>query len=123
MKSPPRLALGASSALDGPRASTPKTSSTQLLDASAEPIAKLRPWESPATLRLRGRLNKAALYAANRATNAQSPDARAAFWHVSQVAGAWTFATATDDELRDMLHGLNLQCCGADAFERNGSGC
>ena len=91
-------------------------------DAQDDPIAKLRPWESPATLTLRRRLNHAALYSASRATRAQSPHARVIFWIVNEAAGGWTFANANDEKLTDILHGLNLLKCGADNLERNASG-
>lgn len=90
--------------------------------AAVDPIATLRPWESETTLALRRRLSKAAFYSAARATRTGSPHARAIFWTVNEVAGAWTFASASDEQMHDVLHGLNLLCCGADAFERNGSG-
>jgi hypothetical protein len=73
-------------------------------------------------LALRRRLNKAAVYAAARATRSQSPHARVIFWIVNEAAAGWTFATGTEDELSDILHGLNLLKCGADALDRNGSG-
>ena len=88
----------------------------------ADTIGKLRPWESLATLALRRRLNNAAVLSASRATRAASPHARVAFWITNEAAATWTFATATDEQLLDVLHGLNLLKCGADALERNASG-
>ena len=114
----PRTVAGASDQLarrdEDPTRKAPLT--------QGDPIATLRPWESPATLALRRRLNNAALLSASRATRAQSPHARVILWIVNEAAGGWTFANAKDEQLLDILHGLNLLKCGADALERNASG-
>lgn len=93
-------------------------------EAAPQPdaIATLRSWEPESKLDLRRRLNRIALLATSRAQSARSPDARAAFWHVASVAGAWVFATASEEALNDMRHGLLQAGMAADAFERNGSG-
>jgi hypothetical protein len=102
---------------------TPNPRGAQAIVAvETDPIGRLRPWESPATLTLRRRLNNAAVLSASRASSAQSPHARVVFWIVNEAAAAWTFASATDAQMLEVLHGLNVLKCGADALERNASG-
>lgn len=88
----------------------------------ADEVRAFRPWESDTTITLRCRLNRAAVGAAARATNANSPHGRQCFWLANQIATTWLWARAKDDELSDVLRGINRLITSADAFERNGSG-
>lgn len=104
------------------RPSEPRLSNPNPPEPQPDAIATLRSWEPPEKLEVRRKLNNCAVLAAARATSAQSPDARQQFWLANVVAARWTFATADIEALHDVLDGLRRTFCGADAFERNGSG-
>lgn len=92
------------------------------LDPLFDQVRAFRPWELGPTIRLRVRLNRTVILSAMRATRAESPHARTAFWLANEIATQWLWATASDDELGDMLAAaLRLVTCG-EACERNGSG-
>jgi hypothetical protein len=87
-----------------------------------EQIRAFRPWEPASTIELRWRLNKAAVCLAARATRAESPHSRVVLWLANEIASKWLWARDSDEQLRDVLWGINRLVTAADAFERNGSG-
>lgn len=102
------------------RNSAPHTAVTQR--SLADEVRAFRPWENDTTITLRCRLNRAAVDAAARATSAKSPHGRQCFWLANEIATTWLWARAKDDELSDILRGINRLITSADTFERNGSG-
>ena len=99
---------------------TPTTPKSQR--SLADEIRAFRPWEADTTIQLRCRLNRAAVGAAARATSAQSPHARQAFWFANAIAVEWLWARAKDEQLADMLGAVDRMLTCADTLERNGSG-
>ena len=87
-----------------------------------EQIRAFRPWEAQSTTHLRCRLNKAAVCSAAHGTRSESPHSRCILWLANEIASKWLWAKEDDEQLRDVLHGINQLVMAAYAFERNGSG-
>jgi hypothetical protein len=88
----------------------------------ADEIRMLRLWERDSTITLRSKTNTVAVRSAARATTAASPHARQLFWLINEIAVTWLWASASDEQLKDMLAAMTCAATSADTFERYASG-
>lgn len=85
---------------------------------ASDPVAMFVPWAAELERKLRRRLHNARNIAAARAVSTKSDNACSLYWMVNEVASAWVFAPATEEQLLDILDGLTRLFLVADMFQR-----